>query len=461
MLIRDTLTGGMLDPGGGGGEGPVRIYLCGITTYDDSHIGHARTVVVFDVLRRHLAGLGTESVLVQNFTDVDDKIIARSEAESSTAAQVSQRYIDRYFEDFDGLNVGRASGYPRATEHMGEIIGFIRRLEGIGAAYAAPNGVYFDVSRAPRYGALSKKRTDELVAGARVEVDESKRNPLDFALWKLSDAPPSWDSPWGRGRPGWHIECSAMCGRVPGGTLDIHGGGRDLIFPHHENEMAQSEACTGEPLARIWMHVGMVTAGGEKMSKSTGNVVGVRGALARWGPNVLRIFCLSGHYSKPVDYTDGAALESLSRWRLAEAGYAEASQAAGEGAAGAAEAAEAGAKFDGALGDDLNTHLALTAFLSLARDACRLAAGGELGAEGGAAAAAQISRMAGVLGLEFAGADARAVRALVDRRREMRAAGRYAEADAARDELAGMGVELVDRGGRTVWIPRERVPGEG
>jgi cysteinyl-tRNA synthetase len=263
----------------------VKIYLCGVTVYDESHIGHARTIIVFDVLRKYLENKGIEIEFIQNFTDVDDKIINRANKENKTAEEISTKYIENYFSDFDGLHVKRATNYPKATEHIEDIIQFIEKLieKGIaystkhgvyfsvliekGIAYSTKHGVYFSVSKFPEYGKLSKKKIDELQSGARIEVDEEKKDPLDFAVWKLSDNEPTWDSPWGKGRPGWHIECSAMSIKYLGENFDIHGGGRDLIFPHHhENEIAQSESCTGSQFAKIWMHVGMVTIEGEKMS---------------------------------------------------------------------------------------------------------------------------------------------------------------------------------------------------
>ena len=218
----------------------VRIYLCGVTVYDESHIGHARTIIVFDVLRRYLESKGINVTFIQNFTDVDDKIINRAKLENSTAEQISSKYIQHYFADFDRLNVKRATNYPKATEHIEDIQKFIQNLIEKKIAYLSKNGVYFSVSKFPQYGKLSKKKIDELQTGARIEVDEAKKDPLDFALWKFSDVAPVWVSPWGKGRPGWHIECSAMSLKYLGENFDIHGGGRDLIFPHHENEIAQS-----------------------------------------------------------------------------------------------------------------------------------------------------------------------------------------------------------------------------
>ena len=281
----------------------IRIYLCGVTVYDDAHIGHARTIVIFDTLRRFLEANGNDVDLIQNFTDVDDKIIKKASDTGTSTDSVSKKYIENYFEEFDALNIKRAVEYPKATEHIPDMISLISNLITKKIAYTAKNGVYFSVSKFSEYGKLSKKNIEELESGSRIEVDESKNNPLDFALWKFSDSSPVWDSPWGSGRPGWHIECSAMSIKYLGENFDIHGGGRDLIFPHHENEIAQSESFTGKPFAKIWMHAGMITINGEKMSKSLGNVKTVRHVLENWGPNIIRLFSLSGHYSKPVSYT--------------------------------------------------------------------------------------------------------------------------------------------------------------
>ena len=296
----------------------IKIYLCGVTVYDESHIGHARTIIVFDVLRKYLEDKGVGIKMIQNFTDVDDKIINRANKENTTADKISTKYIENYFDDFDRLNVKRATNYPKATEHIEDIIQFIEKLISKEAAYVSKNGVYFSVSKFSEYGKLSKKKIDELQSGSRIQVDEQKKDPLDFAIWKFSDAEPTWSSPWGKGRPGWHIECSAMSVKYLGENFDIHGGGRDLIFPHHENEIAQSESCTGTQFAKIWMHVGMVTINGEKMSKSIGNVKSIKHVLENWGPNVIRLFCLSGHYSKPIDYSEDLLKENLTKWRQVE-----------------------------------------------------------------------------------------------------------------------------------------------
>ena len=467
MRVRDTLSGGMAELPSGPGR-RLGVYVCGITAYDYSHIGHARTIVVFDVLRRRAEAAGTDVRMIQNFTDVDDKIIDRAAAEGTAAEEVAARYMADYDECFGRLNVKRAAEYPRATGHIGDMVAMISRLVESGAAYAAETGVYFSVGGHAGYGRLSGRDTGQLRAGARIAVDGAKRDPLDFALWKFSDGEPSWPSPWGRGRPGWHIECSAMCLRYLGETLDLHGGGRDLVFPHHENEMAQSEAHSGgAPLARAWMHVGMVTVGGEKMSKSIGNVRTVRSLLERWSPNALRMFCLGTHYSKPVDYTDALLSEHAATWDRARLAYHKLRQAGDRGAGGgdgamdaAASRAAAGAalaRLEAALDDDMNTHEALAAFNGLVSQC--LAPGGPASSPDAAAAALPaLESMLDVLGLAVpvlpAGREA-AVREAVARRGALRAEKRYAESDRIRDELAAEGVEIVDEPGWTVWLVAE------
>jgi len=380
----------------------IKIYLCGVTVYDESHIGHARTIIVFDVLRKYLESKGIEIDLVQNFTDVDDKIINRANSENTTAEEISTKYIKNYFKDFDELNVKRATNYPKATEHIKEIIEFIEKLIKKQMAYPSKNGVYFSVSKFSEYGKLSKKKIDELQSGSRIEIDESKKDPLDFAIWKFSDIKPVWESPWGKGRPGWHIECSAMSIKYLGENFDIHGGGRDLIFPHHENEIAQSEACTNSQFAKIWMHVGMVTISGEKMSKSLGNTKSIKYVLNNWGPNIIRLFCLSGHYSKVIDYSEEMLKENLTKWRQVETCYYELIHTNSENQTKITENIEKiGTEFDNALEDDFNTHLALSSFFQLVKETNRLAAEEKLGKKDAEIIKKEFERMSIILGLSI------------------------------------------------------------
>ena len=285
-------------------EGMAGIYVCGITAYDVCHIGHARAAIVFDVVVRHLRSRGYSVTYVKNFTDIDDKIIARAKKEGVIFTDISERFIKLHNEDMAALGVETPTITPKATEHMGDMISLIGVLMQKDFAYVVDGDVYFAVNNFPHYGGLSGRNLDEMLAGARVDVNDKKKNPMDFALWKSSkEGEPFWDSPWGKGRPGWHIECSAMSRRYLGETFDIHGGGEDLIFPHHENEIAQSQAATGKPLANYWMHNGFVKVNSEKMSKSLGNIFPIKEILKNYHPEVLRLFMLQSHYRSPVDYS--------------------------------------------------------------------------------------------------------------------------------------------------------------
>jgi len=439
----------------------IKIYLCGVTVYDDSHIGHARTIIVFDVLRKFLESKGTEIELVLNFTDVDDKIINRANSENTTAKEISTRYIENYYRDFDKLNVKRATNYPKATEHIEDIIKFIEKLIEKQIAYLSKNGVYFSVSKFPEYGKLSKKKIDELQSGSRIEIDESKKDPLDFAVWKFSDSDPVWESPWGKGRPGWHIECSAMSVKYLGENFDIHGGGRDLIFPHHENEIAQSEACTNSPFAKIWMHVGMVTISGEKMSKSSGNTKSIKYVLENWGPNIIRLFCLSGHYSKVIDYSEEMLNENLTKWRQVETCYYELIHANSENQEEVVEnIKKISIEFDNALEDEFNTHLALSAFFQLVKETNRLAAEEKLGRKDSEIIKKEFERMLIILGLsipEMTEDKKQEIDNLISNREKLRREKQFEDADKIRDKLNEMNIELIDHKERTIWMKKENI----
>ena len=439
----------------------IKIYLCGVTVYDDSHIGHARTIIVFDVLRKFLESKGTEIELVQNFTDVDDKIINRANSENTTAKEISTRYIENYYRDFDKLNVKRATNYPKATEHIEDIIKFIEKLIEKQIAYLSKNGVYFSVSKFPEYGKLSKKKIDELQSGSRIEIDESKKDPLDFAVWKFSDIDPVWESPWGKGRPGWHIECSAMSVKYLGENFDIHGGGRDLIFPHHENEIAQSEACTNSPFAKIWMHVGMVTISGEKMSKSSGNTKSIKYVLENWGPNIIRLFCLSGHYSKVIDYSEEMLNENLTKWRQVETCYYELIHANSENQEEVIDnIKKISIEFDNALEDEFNTHLALSAFFQLVKETNRLAAEEKLGRRDSEIIKKEFERMLIILGLsipEMTEDKKQEIDNLISNREKLRREKQFEDADKIRDKLNEMNIELIDHKERTIWMKKENI----
>ncbi len=286
-------------------EGKVKLYACGVTVYDYCHIGHARSAIVFDTLYRYLMTKGYDVTYVRNFTDIDDKIINRSAEEKISWREVGEKYIHSFYEDMDALHILKPTHEPRATEHIDEMIALVETLLRKGHAYQAGGDVYFSIENFKGYGQLSKRPLDEMIAGARVEIDDRKKNPLDFVLWKSSKPDePSWDAPFGSGRPGWHIECSAMSTKFLGNPFDIHGGGKDLIFPHHENERAQTEAATGTTFVKYWMHNGFVNIEKEKMSKSIGNTLQIRDFLREYHPEVLRLFFLSTHYRSPVDYNE-------------------------------------------------------------------------------------------------------------------------------------------------------------
>ncbi|MCH2617672.1 MAG: cysteine--tRNA ligase [Candidatus Nitrosopelagicus sp.] len=443
----------------------VRIYLCGVTVYDQSHIGHARTIIVFDTLRRFLEANGTQVELIQNFTDVDDKIINRAKEQGESASGLSTKYIQTYFEDSDRLNIRRATNYPKATEHIDDMINLIQNLVDKESAYVSKNGVYFRVSKFSEYGKLSKKKTEDLESGARIEVDESKESPLDFALWKFSDGQPNWESPWGKGRPGWHIECSAMSIKYLGKNFEIHGGGRDLIFPHHENEIAQSESFTSEQFAKIWMHAGMITINGEKMSKSVGNVKSINHVLESWGPNVARLFCISGHYSKPIDYTEDLLKENLIRLRQIETCYyelrlAEESQETEDISSLLEESRE---KFDAALNDDFNTSLGLSVFFNMIKTINSLAAEEKITKKIAEQALPVLEYMLEVLGIEIqtvSDEEIESVFELINKRETLRGEKQFEEADKIRDQIAGLGISLIDHKNKTLWMKKEAIKSE-
>ena len=443
----------------------VRIYLCGVTVYDDAHIGHARTIIVFDVLRRFLESQKILVEFVQNFTDVDDKIIERALQEKTSPLELAAKYTKNYFDDFDGLNVKRATKYPKATEHIEDMQNLISNLVDKKYAYVTKNGVYFSVSKFTEYGKLSKKKTDDLISGARVAVDEEKNNPIDFALWKFSNSEPSWDSPWGKGRPGWHIECSAMSLKYLGENFEIHGGGRDLIFPHHENEIAQSESFMSNQFAKIWMHVGMITINGEKMSKSLGNVKSVNHVLENWGPNIIRLFCLSGSYSKPIDYSEKFLKENITKLRQIESCYYELRLAEGTDEETIAEklVKECREEFDSALNNDLNTPLALTAFYKLIREVNSLAAEEKITQTSAEIILPEFERMSEILGIQIlkvSDAEKNEINQMIKKRDEYRMQKNYEQADSIRAKIAEKNIIFFDHKNKTTWVMQEKIKAE-
>ena len=443
----------------------VRIYLCGVTVYDDAHIGHARTIIVFDVLRRFLESQKILVEFVQNFTDVDDKIIERALQEKTSPLELAAKYTKNYFDDFDGLNVKRATMYPKATEHIEDMQNLISNLVEKKYAYITKNGVYFSVSKFTEYGKLSKKKTDDLISGARVAVDEEKNNPIDFALWKFSNSEPSWDSPWGKGRPGWHIECSAMSLKYLGENFEIHGGGRDLIFPHHENEIAQSESFMSNQFTKIWMHVGMITINGEKMSKSLGNVKSVNHVLENWGPNIIRLFCLSGSYSKPIDYSEKFLKENITKLRQIESCYYELRLAEGTDEETIAEklVKECREEFDSALNNDLNTPLALTAFYKLIREVNSLAAEEKITQTSAEIVLPEFERMSAILGIQIlkvSDAEKNEINQMIKKRDEYRMQKNYEQADSIRAKIAEKNIIFFDHKNKTTWVMQEKIKAE-
>jgi cysteinyl-tRNA synthetase len=461
--------------------GKVGMYVCGVTVYDLCHIGHARANVAFDIIVRYLRHAGYDVKYVRNFTDIDDKILRRAAEEGSDYQAVSAKYIHAFYEDFDRMGLLRPDTEPKATEHIPEIVALVSDLVGKGKAYAVDGDVYYSVKGFPEYGKLSGKNVEELLAGARVEVDERKRDPLDFALWKASKpGEPAWDSPWGPGRPGWHIECSAMSMKHLGETFDIHGGGKDLVFPHHENEIAQSEAATEKPFARYWLHNGFVNIDNEKMSKSLGNFFTLREVLSKVKPEVLRFFFASSHYRSPIDYSDQSLMEAragLDRlYRVKE--KAEACRGAGAAPSAVPEGEEyaplaaAADRFAEAMDDDFNTAAALGRLFEAVRALNRLApedAAREPERAGRFLAGyAVVEPLFAVLGLltapsaeyfQGAGEKARLAEAeiagRIAARRDARASRNFAEADRIRKELEQAGVLLEDGKGGTTWKYRE------
>jgi cysteinyl-tRNA synthetase len=436
----------------------IRVYLCGVTVYDNSHIGHARTIVVFDVLRRYLRYVGMHVIFVQNFTDIDDKIINRSKIEGLSTEELSYKYIKSYFNDFSALNVLDADFYPKATDHINEMLTIITELVNKQIAYVTPNGIYFRVKRFESYGKLSKKTLEQLESGSRIEIDPQKQDPLDFALWKFSSDNPSWSSPWGKGRPGWHIECSAMALKYLGSEIEIHGGGQDLIFPHHENEIAQSESYCDRIFAKLWMHVGMVTFKEEKMSKSLGNVVSLKEALSRCGPNALRLYLLSVHYAKPLDYNQENLSEAIQKWRQIEHCIFELREIRRRGdvpleSIGAIK--QIFIEFQHAMNGDMNTSLAIASVLKLSNVVNKLSSLDSLTNEASLTILPILNTMLEILGLkvlEVTKDEKLNIEKLIEERNTFRRAGRYQESDEIRKRLYySYNVELTDHKDYTTW----------
>ncbi|MGG5870913.1 cysteine--tRNA ligase [Pseudomonas peli] len=434
----------------------VRMYVCGMTVYDFCHIGHARVMVAFDVVTRWLRHRGYDVTYVRNITDIDDKIIKRANDNGEPFEALVERMIAAMHEDEARLNVLRPDQEPRATGHIAGMHQMIRTLIDKGFAYAPGNGdVYYRVGKFVGYGKLSRKKIEDLKIGARIEVDEAKQDPLDFVLWKgVKPGEPSWESPWGEGRPGWHIECSVMSTCCLGETFDIHGGGPDLVFPHHENEIAQSEAATGKLYANAWMHAGAVRVDGEKMSKSLGNFFTIREVLEKYHPEVVRYLLVSSHYRSPINYSEDSLREAkgaLERFYNALKGLPAAAPVGGEAFV---------ERFAAAMDDDFNSPEACAVLFELAREINRLRDSDLQAAAGLAARLKELAGVLGVLQLEpeaflQAGAagkvDAAEVEALIAARLQARAEKNWGESDRIRDQITAMGVVLEDGKGGTTW----------
>jgi cysteinyl-tRNA synthetase len=450
--------------------GQVGIYVCGVTVYDLSHVGHARSALAFDMIRRYLTFWGYRVKFVRNFTDVDDKIIQRAQREGVTAQEVSERYVAAEREDMAALGVLAPDVYSKATDHIPQMIALIERLIGKGLAYPVDGDVYFEVRRFPAYGRLSGKNIDDLLVGARVEVDERKRDPRDFALWKGGKpGEPAWPSPWGPGRPGWHIECSAMAMQYLGETLDLHGGGEDLIFPHHECEIAQAEGATGKPFVRYWMHNGLLNLGAEKMSKSLGNTLSIRELVKRHDPDAMRLYLLGAHYRHPLDFAEeriGEAARALTRLRSlkdeADRLASRGTPAPGPDGGLFEEVAVHRARFEAAMDDDFNAPQALGVLFDLARvlqGAREPVAQGALGAGAFLLGVGELVVLARVLGLlegtrREVAVDPQLkarIESLVYLRQEARRQRDFQEADRLRDELSRLGVIIEDTRDGTTW----------
>lgn len=444
--------------------GEVRIYACGPTVYNYIHIGNARPLCVFDVLRRYLEYRGYKVHFVQNFTDIDDKIIRRANEEGISFSEVSEKYIKEFWVDARGMNVREATVHPKATENVDEIISIISALVEKGYAYEAQGDVYFSPAKFAEYGKLSHQPLEELEAGARINVGELKKEPMDFALWKAAKpGEPSWDSPWGKGRPGWHIECSAMARRYLGETIDIHCGGQDLVFPHHENEIAQSECCNGVPFAHYWMHNGFINVDNRKMSKSLGNFFTVRDVAREYGYEPIRYLMISSQYRSPINYSIDiieqckASLTRLYSCResLDFALKNAVDEAGVDDDAILEKLEERRRQFEAAMDDDLNTADALAAVYELVRDLNTHVAGGVHSRRLCERASALFDTLCGILGLVYNRAEEKSlddeIEALIEQRNAARKAKNWAEADRIRDELKARNIVLEDTPQGVKW----------
>ena len=457
--------------------GKVGMYVCGVTVYDYCHIGHARANIVFDIVYRYLQYSNYDVTYVRNYTDVDDKIINRANQQGISSKQLAEEFIQAFDEDMEALGLRKPTHEPKATEYIDRIIVLAKQLIEKGMAYESAGDVYYSVEKFPTYLKLSKRNMEEMQAGARIAPGEQKRNPMDFALWKAAKpGEPSWESPWGPGRPGWHIECSAMSSTLLGETFDIHGGGRDLIFPHHENEIAQSEGVSGKPFVKYWLHNGFVNINQEKMSKSLGNFFTIRDILKSYNPEVVRFFILTAHYRSPVDFSDQNLKEAqagLSRFYEALQLAAEAVEGVPESDVAAQEGAELEAQFRAAMDDDFNTAQAIGHLFEGVRTINRLVAEKKFRKKADKVASVRalrekIAELGDVLGLfvsdpagwlkqqnlkglQALGLTEADLDAAIQERLQARGNKDFARADQIRDELVQKGIELLDSPAGTTW----------
>ncbi|SCZ81971.1 cysteine--tRNA ligase [Acidaminobacter hydrogenoformans] len=443
-------------------EGKIRMYVCGPTVYNYFHIGNARPFLIFDTFRRYMEYRGYDVNYVQNFTDVDDKIIRRAQEEGLDSLEISEKYIEEYFKDADALGIRRATHHPKVTDTMPDIIAYIEKLIEKGNAYVSGGDVYYDTSTFETYGKLSGQSLDDLEAGARIEVNEQKRHPADFALWKAKKpGEPSWPSPWGEGRPGWHIECSVMSTKFLGETIDIHAGGQDLIFPHHENEIAQSEAYSDKPFAHYWMHNGYININNEKMSKSKGNFFTVRDILAQYEAEVLRFFILSAQYRNPINFSEALIMQAsngLERLYNAKENLLYAMETGEDAPLTVTEVEILSGlrrhkeRFIEALDDDLNTADGIAAIFELVRDINSNLQDSPTRAfaENAYELLMELAGVLGILGREKGGLDAE-IEALIAERQDARKNKNFAKSDEIRDKLKAMGIVLEDTPQGVKW----------
>jgi cysteinyl-tRNA synthetase len=454
--------------------GKVRMYVCGPTVYDSSHIGHARSVVVFDVIVRYLRKQGYDVTYVRNFTDIDDKIIKRANELGIDPKELAEKFINEFYEDMDALNVQRATREPRATEHITDIIQVVQNLIQKKMAYPLDGDVYFSIESFKEYGKLSGRKLEDMEAGARVAVDERKRNPFDFALWKSAKpGEPSWDSPWGKGRPGWHIECTAMSSSILGETIDIHGGGKDLVFPHHENEIAQSEAAFGKNFVRYWIHNGFVNINQEKMSKSLGNFLLIKDIIKMYHPESVRLFLLSNHYRSPIDFNEKAMEEASGALEKIYTFLERAEDQLGIPAQNDNTTGRLWQEFCDAMNDDFNTAQGLGILFSAVRNLNRILdeSGDRVSGKdaeqikSGYSDVLEVGNILGILncppktyfeqkrlkGIKEESIDPKVIERMVQERTEARKSKDWVKADKIRDKLLDMKIVLEDRADGTVW----------